>query len=257
MTPPSPYYQDDAVTIYHGDCLDVLPALTDVGVVITSPPYNLGRGLDDRPAEAMHDRASKSRSSRRHRLTGGYDEHEDALPLDEYREWQHQVLTACWHTLRDDGAIFYNHKPRVQAGRLLLPTEFVPPSVRLRQVIVWDRGMGLSFVPGAYASAHELILLMAKPGFALKSRSHSAAGDLWRFRPETADHGHPCPFPIGLPARVLDTAQVNGPVLDPFMGSGTTLRAAKDAGLQAIGIELSERYCETAVKRLAQEVLAL
>lgn len=85
-----------------------------------------------------------------------------------------------------------------------------------------------------------------------RSSSHSAAGDLWRFTPETGEVGHPCPFPIGLPARILDSAQVNGPVLDPFMGSGTTLRAAKDAGLPAIGIDRSERYCEIAATRLAQ-----
>lgn len=250
---PEPYYAEDGVTIYHGDCLDVLPHLADVGVVVTSPPYNLGRGLDDAPVEAMHDRASATRSSKSHRLSDGYDDHEDALPLGVYRDWQHEVLTACWRTLRDDGAIYYVHKPRVQAGRLLLPTEFVPEGVTLRQVIIWNRKeLGLGMVPQAYASRCEWVLLMARDGFRLKSRGHSKASDVWDINPVHGDPGHPCPFPLSLPAQVLSTAQVNGPVLDPFMGSGTTLRAALDAGLPAIGIERSERYCENAAKRLAQ-----
>ena len=70
---------------------------------------------------------------------------------------------------------------------------------------------------------------------------------MWRVPQEPSDH--PCPFPIGLPARAIESA---GPrtVLDPFAGSGTTLRAAKDAGVHAVGIEKSERYCEMIVKRL-------
>lgn len=253
-----PYYEDDAVTIYHGDCREVLPTLSDIGCVVTSPPYNLGRGLDDRPVEAMHDRPSKARSSRSHRMSDSYDEHDDALPLAEYKAWQQDVLSLCWRTLRNDGSIYYNHKPRVQAGRLLLPTEFVPAEADLRQVIIWDRvTMGLSFVPAAYGSRHEWVLLMAKPEFRLKSRSESVVGDLWRFTPETDNNGHPCPFPLDLPTTALRTADVRGPVLDPFMGSGTTLRAAKNLGLRALGIDRSERYCEIAAKRMGQEVLDL
>lgn len=251
-----PYYEDDSCTIYHGDCREILPSLSDVGLMVTSPPYNLGQGLDDRPVEAMHDRASASRSSKAHRFSDGYDEHEDAMPLAEYRAWQHDILRACWSILRDDGGIFYVHKPRVQAGRLLLPLEFVPEGVTLRQVIIWNRKeLGLGMVPSAYASRCEWVLLLAKPEFALKSRSHSKASDVWDVNPVHGDTGHPCPFPLALATKALETAQVNGAVLDPFMGSGTTLRAAKDLGHRSIGIEKSERYCEIAVRRLGQGVL--
>ena len=75
----------------------------------------------------------------------------------------------------------------------------------------------------------------------------------WRVAQESGTP-HPAPFPVALPARAIEAAAPSS-VIDPFMGSGTTLRAAKDAGIPATGIELSERYCEIAAKRLAQGVL--
>jgi site-specific DNA-methyltransferase (adenine-specific) len=82
-------------------------------------------------------------------------------------------------------------------------------------------------------------------------------------RPDIIEHsetseknGHPCPKPIGFWKRLLARGSVKDTdiVLDPFMGSGTTLRAAKDLGRSAIGIEIEEKYCEIAAKRLSQEV---
>ena len=83
-------------------------------------------------------------------------------------------------------------------------------------------------------------------------RGASGIGDVWDEHQET-NNNHPAPFPIGLPARAIETT---GPrlILDPFMGSGTTLRAAKDAGRQAIGVEIEERWCEMSARRLQQEV---
>ena len=70
--------------------------------------------------------------------------------------------------------------------------------------------------------------------------------------------GHPCPRPLnGMKYLVECFCPPSGLVVDPFMGSGTTLVAAKDLGRRAIGIEIEERYCEIAAKRLAQEVLPL
>ena len=71
-----------------------------------------------------------------------------------------------------------------------------------------------------------------------------------------SDNEHPAPFPLSLPLKAI-SATTATTVLDPFMGSGTTLRAAKDLNRKAIGIELSERYCEVAAKRLAQGTLDL
>ena len=77
---------------------------------------------------------------------------------------------------------------------------------------------------------------------------------MWRLGIDHSRLGHPAPFPESLPRRALETTDAAS-VLDPFMGSGTTLRAAKSLGKRATGIDCEERYCEMAARRLSQEVL--
>jgi DNA modification methylase len=96
-------------------------------------------------------------------------------------------------------------------------------------------------------------MVFAKPGFRLKSKAASGIGDVWRV-PQGSNPDHPAPFPLSLPAAAIETTSPSL-VLDPFAGSGTTLRAAKDAGVRSVGVEISERYCELAAKRLTQDTL--
>lgn len=232
-----PYYDDGTCVIYHGDCREVLPGLDPVDLVITSPPYNLGDmtgGLAN--------------------LEGGYDVHADQLIADEYDEWQRGILRELWRLTAPGGGIFYNHKPIIRDRVINLPTRLVPQECALRQVIIWHRGIGVNWSPSHFLPVHEWLLFIAHREFVLRDKTASHASDVWKFPPELSASEHPAPFPIGLPARVLASVNVRT-VLDPFLGSGTTLRAAKDAGVRGIGIELSERYCEIAAKRLAQEVL--
>lgn len=254
----TPYYQDDAVALYAGDCETVIPSLAGAGIeiVITSPPYNLGRGLDDELVESMHDRRSKSRRGRAaNKMTASYNSHVDALPQAEYVAWQRRVLRSCWELLPSTGAIFYNHKPRSQAGIYRTPLEIVPPEIPVWQVIIWDRvERAQSYTERAFVSACEWIVVLAKPDFRLKSRAHSAPGDVWRIHPQRYVD-HPCPFPVDVPARILEASRVEGVVFDPFAGSGTTLAAAKAAGLRSVGVEIDSGYCDLAVRRVAQESL--
>jgi DNA modification methylase len=127
--------------------------------------------------------------------------------------------------------------------------------VLLRQIITWDRGGGMNFNPTSYMPVSEWIMVLAREAWRLRERSASGAADVWRIAPDVGTE-HPAPFPVKLPARAIESV---GPrlVLDPFMGSGSTLRAAKDVGVKAIGIDVSERYCEIAARRMGQEVLAL
>lgn len=237
---PQPYYDEDGITLYHGRCEDVLPSLSGVGLILTSPPYNLS-GDGNKPT-GTHFR----------NLGGGYEDHTDDMPHGEYVAWQHDVLRLCWSTLADDGAIFYNHKPIVRGNQVRTPLELVPPEVPCRQIVVWDRRSGFNRQLTYFVPAHEWIMMLARPAFRLTTRS---VDDVWRIPFETGSE-HPAPFPLSLARLAVESTSAEI-VVDPFCGSGTTLRAAKDAGRRAIGIELSERYCEIAANRLAQGVLDL
>lgn len=248
------YYQDDLVTLYHGDCLDVLPAIDGVDLVVTSPPYNLGVTSG---GGFGHYRDGQRRGGQG--KWGGtecdgirYTDHNDAMDFGEYTDWQRQCLQAMWNSLSESGAIFYNHKPRVQAKSVWTPLE-LNPGLPIRQIVIWARAGGVNFAPTHYVPTHEWIVLFAKPSWRLKTKAASGVGDVWRINQES-NPLHPAPFPIGLPARAIETT---GPslVLDPFAGSGTTLRAATNAGVRSIGIEKSEQYCELIARRLDQMCL--
>lgn len=242
MTLPTPFYDEDGITIYNADCEDILPHLSGVDMVFTSPPYNLGTTTG-----GGFGKKSISRN-----MEDGYRSYNDNMDPDAYDDWQTRIVHLCWETLSDWGAIFYNHKPRLQANELLLPLRF-GADLPLRQIITWDRQIGVNFSTRFFLPVSEWIVVWARPDWLLVDRSASAISDIWKVPPESR-YDHPCPFPVELPRRAI--AATNAwLVLDPFMGSGTTLRAAKDCGRRAIGIELDEQYCELAVRRLAQDVL--
>jgi DNA modification methylase len=240
----TPYYQRDGITIYHGDCMEVLPALggNAFDVTFTSPPYNKGLRIDGNWQGAV------TKTCKSSRFRDGYGTHADAMPPDEYRKWQGNVLRECWRVTA--GAMFYNHKPRIVNFACELPLFSDLP---LRQIIIWDTGAGVNLHPAAFAPAHEWVLLYAKPDWRLPEKGRSAAGDVWRIKPEKSGD-HPAPFPVELPRRAIAMCEPTS-VLDPFMGTGTTLLAAKLEGRCAVGIEIEERYCEIAAKRLSQGIL--
>jgi site-specific DNA-methyltransferase (adenine-specific) len=246
-----PYYDDGAVTIHHGRCEEILPTLSPVDLIFTSPPYNLGVTTGGGFGHGANWNGKWSKAARGG-IGQGYADHGDDMDTVEYEEWQRDVLRLCWAQLTTTGAIFYNHKPRVQASELWTPL-VLNPGLPVRQIIIWARAGGMNFAPTHYCPTHEWIVVFAKAGFRLKSRAASGIGDVW-YVPQDGANDHPAPFPVGLPGRAIESTAPRV-VLDPFAGSGTTLRAAKDAGVRAIGIERSERYCEMAVERLAQESL--
>ncbi len=176
-----------------------------------------------------------------------YGAHRDGLAWPDYVAWQQAVVTMVWGKLSEQGALFYNHKPRVVGTKLWTPLDLLPPAVELRQIIVWARPGGMNYSPAAFVPTHEWIMVVAKPDFRLRSKGVSGLGDVWTMSPEKNDH--PAPFPLALPAKVL--AAVDGEVvLDPFMGSGTTGIACARLGRQFIGIEIDKRHFDHACARI-------
>lgn len=248
----------DGITIVHGDCREVLPqvAIERFSLVITSPPYNLGGEPWPHLGNWKQGDSAGGHSKWRNGSDAAsgvqYESHDDAMPWEEYCRWQRAVISSLWSFLPDDGAIFYNHKPRVIGARLWMPLELLPADVIHRQTIIWSRPGGMNFNSTAFVPTHEWIMVLAKAGWRLKSKGVSGLGDVWRMTPDS--NAHPAPFPVELPARVIESTS-DGTILDPFAGSGTTLVAAKQLGRKAIGIEICEDYCRIAANRLRQEVL--
>lgn len=193
----TPYYQDDACTIYHADAEEV--TVPTGCVLVSDPPY---------PNNAGHFDA--------------------AVPTAE--RW----LTAF---TGDEALVFWTE------------LEFPPVPLPRVAVHVWHRA-------NVNGRPYEPIFHYCSNKAKRRSQVFKTAVP---FENATGSEylGHPTQKPVALMRRLIETAELDGIVLDPFMGSGTTLRAAKDLGRKAIGIEIEERYCEIAAKRLAQEVLPL
>lgn len=251
----APYWSDGNVSLHLGDCEKVLPdvlsesADASAHIVVTSPPYNMGLTPGGN-GRGMY-RPGGSRKGGRFR--DGYGQFNDALPQDEYDAWQRRILSLLWESIPADGAIFYNHRQRIEHGKARLPLG-LDFGIPLRQVITWDRGTAIAPSLRHFAVVAEWVFLFAKPEFKLTSHGESGRGDVWRLGMAQEDYGHPAPFPESLPLRAIAACGARS-VLDPFAGSGTTLVAARRLGIPALGIEQNERYCEIAARRLTQAAL--
>jgi site-specific DNA-methyltransferase (adenine-specific) len=202
-----PYYSDDAVTIYHGDCIEIMPEL-DFDVIVSDPPYGINyEGYNHGKVAGDHDT-------------------EAVAAMIAAAHGTPAVLTGANHFA------------------YLLPT--------VGAWSCWDKRTSES-ADRMFGSPFELIW----------ASGDDRAGKMYRIM-----HGglvnadaanikrvHPTQKPVTLMCRLLADWAADGVILDPFMGSGTTLRAAKDLGRKAIGIEIEEKYCEIAAKRMAQGVL--
>lgn len=239
----TPYYDDGTVTIYHGDALEVLSSWAgqeSVGCVITDPPYSSGtRQQTDRKPSAIPKRGERwSRSG----IT--WDSSFSSYGLGIYLG---HVLRA-FRSVVDRGGHIYVFIDWRQYPQLVQTIE--QSGLFLNNMLVWDKQV---YALGTnWRSQHELIAY-ASNGPANELLHHNRGNVLYARRVSGGEH--PTEKPVDLIGQLM--AVNEGTVLDPFMGSGTTLRAAKDLGRKAIGIEIDERYCEIAAKRCAQEVLPL
>ena len=225
-----------------GDVIKTLQQIPDgsVDLVVTSPPYNLKNSTGNGMKDGRGGKWSKAA------LMNGYEEHHDNMPHDEYVAWQRECLKEMLRVTKEDGAVFYNHKWRVQGG-LLQDRHDIVEGFPVRQIIIWRRKGGINFNPGYFLPTYEVIYLLAKPKFKLAPKA-SSLGDIWEFNQEMKNK-HPAPFPVKLIERIIGST-TGKLVLDPFMGSGTTAIAALNLDRDFIGIELSQAYCDMADERI-------
>jgi len=230
-----PYWQDDSGVLYHGDCLEIMKELPDksVDLVLTDPPYGI---------------AFKS-----NRQT--YQDKIINDGLDEWREILPKFLKEFNRVLTDTGCCCCC----CGGGKTPVAAIFTLEAIKhfnLIQTLVWRKFIGLGW---RYRPAYENIIILSKDrdNYNFYDDSKSCANVIEGINQDIPVEGdHPTQKPLALMIRLLNIHSMPGDmVLDAFTGSGTTLRAAKDLGRKYIGIEISEKYCEIAVKRLGQEVL--
>lgn len=227
-----PYYSEEGITIYHGDCREVDAWLT-ADVLVTDPPYGtqvIG-GLDVNHG-GYGRRQNAARDSRHASSRAGVGREGFTIAGDMTTE------------VRDAALALWGDRPVLLFGSPRMPD----PPIAVVDRLVWDKKRpGMNGGPWRYR--HESIYVSA--GFRRVDDSAVSVIEAW---PDQTDHIHA--KPLTLMWRLVAAAPL-GVIADPFMGSGSTLAAAKQLHRRAIGIEIEERYCEIAAKRLAQGVLPL
>lgn len=226
-----------------GDSIDIMKQMPDnsIDLVVTSPPYNLNIRKTFGNTENWKGKWNNSKLQ-----SEGYENYSDSMPEDEYIIWQQNILKECFRLIKEDGAIFYNHKWRVQKGLYQQRLEIIE-GLPLRQIIIWAKSGGINFNEGYFLPTYEIIYLIAKPKFKIANKAYKY-GDVWKINQEQKSW-HPAPFPLELASRCIEATH-GDLILDPFMGSGTVAVAAKSLNKNYIGIDISQNYCDKAQKRI-------
>lgn len=232
-------------TVHRGDCLALMRKMRSgcVDAVVTSPPYNLRNSSGGGLRNGSGGLWSKAR------LLRGYTENGDDMPRAAYVEWQRACLTEMVRLLKDDGAIYYVHKRRVQDGLEEDPRLDILRDSPVRQTITWQRAGGINFNRGYFLPTTECVYMICKSARFRLARAACSWGDVWSIPQEGGSNEHPTPFPVELALRCIQATDARV-VLDPFLGSGTTAIAAETLGRHWIGIELSQVYVDQANERL-------
>ncbi|KKN06049.1 hypothetical protein LCGC14_1081270 [marine sediment metagenome] len=238
------YYREPAVIIFNADCLDILPRLPKVDLVITSPPYNFdaGSGLGCKYTYEFKQKGYK-----------------DNLPTEEYLMHQLYVLHNC---LELSELTFYNIQ-MIAGNKDALFQIIGNLGHSLKEVIIWDKKTAEPAInENCLNSQFEFILIFSKNNKRKFEKTYFDKGTLsnvWRIGKNTkkiTSEKHSAIMPIDIPIKILDNFTVrDNIILDPFLGSGTTAVASKNLGRKCIGIEIEKKYCDIAIERLKQEVL--
>lgn len=211
-----PYYQDSAVTIYNGDCREIIPALGRFDLLLTDPPYGLSGAQTEKNAYESY-----------------ADNSEETIEMVKQvllmKQWERAVLTP-------GQSLMFKYPEPTAIGAFFYPAGAGSCSWGF---VCWQ--------PIFYYGKDPFL----QDGKGRRANSLSSTE-------QAEKNGHPCPKPISAWTWLTERAsRVGELILDPFAGSGTTGRAAKDLGRKAVLIEIEERYCEIAARRMGQEVFNL
>jgi len=227
-----------------------------VDLIVTSPPYN---------------------------VSIKYNSHDDQITYEKYLEFSHKWLSRCFEWLKDDGRLCLNipldkNKGGQQSVGADLTTIAKKIGFRYHSTIIWNEGnISRRTAWGSWLSASapyviapvELIVVLYKKDWKKNNKKQSDiakkefiewTNGLWTFpgQSKKGAGGHPAPFPVELPKRCIKLFSFVGDViLDPFMGSGSTIIASVLNNRQGIGIEIDDEYCEIAKKRILEETKLL
>lgn len=240
------YYKDEWTTIYNSDCREVLSSI-QCHIVMTSPPYNtLPTSMN---ASGIHKRYGGNQNQWMKRAVEGY---QDQMPEADYQSWLNEIMHKCAKVTL--GLIWMNHKIRYRDGHAIHPVRFI--ELPIYAEVIWNRTVSMALNCKRYAPSHEGLWAFGTPH--VWNDEQNTLMSVWNVRPDKDRNNHPCSFPLDLALRpILSSSEVGDIVLDPFMGSGTTLVAAKQSGRKSIGIEKEERYCEMAAMRIQQDYFDL
>jgi len=211
-----------------------------IDLIITSPPYNMGKKLH----------------------TGSnymdiYNKYDDNLPEEEYQNGQIELLNESFRVLKDNGSMFYNHKPRIREGLTIHPLNWIFKSdFILKQEIIWRTG-SQNFDKIRYYPMTERVYWLTKD---VKTKLFNSVGmsDIWEFKNPKRNKLHKSTFPVDLPYNIIKCFDDAETILDPYMGIGTTALAVKKCnaednnGRNYLGFELDDVYVKEAYNRMAE-----
>lgn len=258
-----PYYQEPGIVIYNADCRDVLPQLEPVDLVLTSPPFNVGMEYEIDLWESVKD----------------------------YHSWLLQCLTYSVQRLASGGWIIvemgdgfvspeHSHALPGQREQWCMGTSarivslFLDLGIYYKGETIWNRGRWINNAAGRLTCANgspAILVQHSKVVFARRPGGRTGVGSfdpslnrlksiwcrsVWDHIQPESDNRHPAVMPQLMASGIIKMWTIEGhTVIDPFCGRGTVLRAAKDLGRKAIGIEIEKKYCDIAIDRLRQGVL--
>jgi len=238
MSLPTPYYHENGITIYNGDCRDILPQLPKVDLVLTDPPYTgLSGGVKFPEGKSLGNRFTDSRT-----VGNLWQASHDWIPLIKDKA-EIAIMSFCGYKEICQVKQAFGLDGWLITWYIRNSSPSLNNAPHFMNEFLWCFKLG-------QASWRTI-----KTTYDIQKLNAGCAGSPERIRNKDGlTAAHPTQKPLELIKNLM--LPECHTILDPFVGSGTTLRAAKDLGRQCIGIELEEKYCAIAVERLRQEVLA-